>query len=193
MGSAPEWREIATIAKKRSFGSRPHAGHSRLPDSRTIASIPLACDTAGMSKLTFQYQYDSSFFDPQQRTDDFGRLSVTVETERFSGRGGFWVQWQDVKEFGEALVQFPINAQKPISAQWGFDMQEGNDLILRFEVSPANKRGDLIFRFEVADDYEAENRVRGWFLTNYPDLEAFRIGIARLMNREATEAVLTGQ
>jgi hypothetical protein len=146
-----------------------------------------------MSKLTFQYQYDSSFSDPRQTTDDFGRLSVAVETDRFSGRGGFWVQWQDVKEFGDALNVFPIVGEKPITAQWGFNMQEGNDLILRVEIAPANKRGDLVVRFEVADDYEPENRARGWFLTNYPDLEAFRSGIARLMNREAAEAILTGQ
>ena len=146
-----------------------------------------------MSRLTLQYQYDSSFFDPKQSRDDFGRLSVAVETERFSGKGGFWVQWQDVRKFGEALDKFPITAEKPITVQWGFNMQEGDDLILRFEIAPANKRGDLVVRFEVADDYQPQYRVRGWFLTNYPDLEAFRTAIASLMTGEAAEAVLIGQ
>lgn len=146
-----------------------------------------------MRKLALQYQYDSSFFDPKKAQDDFGRLSVAVETERFSGKGGFWVQWQDVKEFGEALDVFPITAEKPVSVQWGFNMQEGDDLILRFQIAPTNTRGDLVVRFEIADDYEPQNRVRGWFLTNYPDLDAFRVGIALLMNGEVAEAVLAGQ
>ncbi|KPF48238.1 hypothetical protein IP65_20695 [Novosphingobium sp. AAP1] len=146
-----------------------------------------------MSRLTLQYQYDSSFFDANKPRDDFGRLSVAVETERFSGEGGFWVQWQDVKEFGEALDAFPITAEKPIAVQWGFNMQEGDDLVLRLEIAPANRRGDLLVRFEIADDYEPQNRVRGRFLTNYPDLDAFRAGIKLLMSGEAAEAVLVGR
>jgi hypothetical protein len=146
-----------------------------------------------MSKLTLRYRYDASFFDPKQPRDDFGRLSVDVETECFSGRGGFWVQWQDVKNFGEALGVFPITADRPVTAQWGFDMQEGEDLIVRLEVAPANKRGDLAVRFEVADEHDPSCRTRGWFTTNYPDLDAFRASLARLMNREAEEAVLTGR
>jgi len=146
-----------------------------------------------MNKLTLRYQYDSSFFDPKQPRDDFGRLSVEVETDRFSGKGGFWVQWQDVKEFGEALSAFPITIDHPISAQWGYDMQEGEDLIVRLEIAPANKRGDLAARFVIADEHEPGCRASGWFITNYPDLDAFRAGIARLMDREAEEAILIGR
>lgn len=146
-----------------------------------------------MSKLTLCYQYDASFFDPKRPTDDFGWLSVAVETDRFSGNSGFWVQWQDVKEFGEALNSFPITTDHPIVAQWGFDMQEGDDLILRLEIAPENKRGDLAVRFEIADHCAPRNRVRGWFKTHYPDIDVFRTGIARLMNREDDVAVLTGR
>ena len=146
-----------------------------------------------MSKLTLRYQYDANLFDPKQPRDDFGWLSVQVRTDRFSGDGGFWVQWQDVKEFGEALNVFPIAADRPIVAQWGFDMQEGDDLRLRIEIAPANNRGDLCVRFEVADYNEPSNRTRGYFTTNYPDLGAFRGGIARLMDRQADEATLTGR
>ena len=113
-----------------------------------------------MSKLTLRYRYDSSFLDSGKQADDFGRLSVEVETNHFSGKGGFWVQWQDVREFGEALSAFPISANNPIAAQWGYDMQEGEDLILRLEVAPANKRGDLAVRFEIADEDEPLSVVR---------------------------------
>ncbi len=96
---------------------------------------------------------------------------MSVVTDRFSARGGFWVQWQDVKEFGEALNTFPISAAHAVVAQWGYDEQEGDDLILRLEVGPADKRGNLAVRFEVADDYEPANRARGSFLTNYLTLK----------------------
>ncbi len=146
-----------------------------------------------MSKLTFRYQYDASFFDPKKPRDDFGWLMVRVQTDQSSGEGGFWVQWQDVKEFGEALNVFAIAADRPIVAQWGFDMQEGDDLRLRIEIVPANKRGDLAVRFEVADYNEPHNRARGCFTTNYPDLDAFRVGIANLMDRQSDEATLNGR
>jgi len=146
-----------------------------------------------MSKLTLAYRYDASFFDQKLTRDDFGWLSVAVETDRFSGKGGFWVQWQDVKEFGEALSSFPISEDHPIAIQWGFDMQENDDLILRLEIAPADNRGNLAVRFEVADYVEPRNRARGAFLTNYPDLDTFRVGIARLMNGEIEKAILNGQ
>lgn len=146
-----------------------------------------------MNSLSLQYKYDSSFFDPKRPRDDFGYLTVTVATEHFSGKGGFWVQWQDVKEFGDALSMFPIPEDQPIIAQWGFEMQEGDDLILRLEVGAENKRGNLAVRFEVADQYEPRNRVRGGFMTNYPEIEAFRVAIGRLMNNEVEEAILIGR
>ncbi|WP_404366801.1 hypothetical protein AB5I39_11550 [Sphingomonas sp. MMS24-J45] len=145
-----------------------------------------------MSKLTLSYQYDSSFFDPKKPRDDFGWLGARVETDRFSGNGGFWVQWQDVREFGEALSAFPITADHPIVAQWGYDMQTGDDLILRIEIVPADKRGNLAVHFEVADYALPQNRARGSFTTNYTNLAAFRADIASLMDREAEEAILVG-
>lgn len=149
--------------------------------------------TTLMAKLTLRYRYDPSYFDNRLTRDDFGRLSVTAETKLFSGKGGFWVQWQDVAEFGEALRRFPITANEPISVQWGFEMQEGDDLILRMEVCPADKRGNLLIKFELADDYEPQDRIRGHFVTNYPDLSRFSDEIARLMSNEVEEAVLHGQ
>ena len=146
-----------------------------------------------MDQLTLRYRYDASFFNPKLDRDDFGRLSVGVAAHGFAGQGGFWVQWQDVKEFGEALAVYPIANDRPVIAQWGYDMQDGDDLILRIEVASADNRGNLIVRFEVADDHEAHNRIRGSFLTNYPDLDSFRLDIAKLMDNEIEEAVLIGR
>ncbi len=146
-----------------------------------------------MSKLTLRYRFNASFFDTSLIRDDFGYLSVDVETDRISAKGGFWVQWQDVKEFGEGLGVFPVSENQSVVAQWGFDMQEGDDLKLRLEVVPADKRGNLFLRFEIADDDEPEDRARGRFITNYPDVDAFRREIAGLMKNEVEEAVLNGR
>lgn len=145
-----------------------------------------------MSQLILRYQYDLSFFDPKRPTDDFGRLSIDVKTEHFSGKGSFWVQWQDLNEFGEALSTLPISTNHPIVAQWGYDMQEGEDLILRLEIAPAIDRSGIAVQYEIADEHEPSYRTRGWFTTNYPNLDAFRANIARLMDREVEEAILIG-
>jgi hypothetical protein len=149
-----------------------------------------------MSHLIIGYRYDPSFFDPKLAPDDFGRISVAVVTERVSGSGGFWVQWQDVRDFGERLAAYPLSSDAPVIGQWGYEMQEGEDLILRIEITPANKTGDLRVCVEIADDIQDQgppDRVRCSFITNYPELGAFRSDIAKLLDGEVSEAVLTGR
>lgn len=158
-----------------------------------IADIDISGHTGAVSRLILRYEYDPSFSDPELTRDDFGRLWVSVQTDRFCGRGGFWVQWQDLKEFGDALGSYPIEDHAPLVAQWGYDLQQGDDLILRIEIAAANGRGDLVVRFEIADEHEPRERIRGSFMTNYPDLEVFRSSIDKLMNNEADEAVLNGR
>jgi hypothetical protein len=136
--------------------------------------------------LTLRYEFTN---DP---TDDFGWLSVEVAGDGFAGCGGFWVQWQDVARFGESLSTYPIPANEPLKVQWGFDMQEGEDLRLSIEVGPANATGDLSVQVEVADYNNPKQRVRTSFQTNYPELEAFRVSIARLIDRTASDASLVG-
>lgn len=137
-----------------------------------------------MNQLILRYDFDP---DPN---DDFGWLGVEVTTERFSGRGGFWVQWQDVGEFGQSLRTYPITAEAPVLGAWGYEPWEGDALIVRIEVAPANATGDLKISVEVADNHEKSERVRTSFRTNYPQLEAFSDSIEKLMKREANEAVL---
>jgi hypothetical protein len=138
-----------------------------------------------MSELVFTYEYAAG--------DDFGRLEMAVTTKRYSGRGGFWVQWQDVQEFAELLDAYPIDPKVPLQAQWGYEMQEGDDLILSVGVMPANLTGDLLVQVEVADEHNQYQRVRASFVTNYPDLNDFRLSIVRLMDREVDRAVLIGR
>ena len=138
-----------------------------------------------MNRLTLSYRYDD--------TDDFGRLGVELCTDNFCGQGGFWVQWQDVKEFGETLSAYPIPPDAHLSASWGYNMQEGDDLIVSIQIAPENATGDLRVRVELADESEQSERVRASFVTNYPELEAFRLGIAALMDRKCDEATLAGR
>lgn len=145
-----------------------------------------------MEKLVLSYEFDPSYFDEKLDRDDFGRLSVRLEAEHFSGRGGFWVQWQDVVEFGEKLSAYPIAVENPIIAQWGYEKQEGEDLILRICVAPKNKTGDLAVSVIIADDHEPSQRLSATFRSGYAALDIFRRDIARMMNNEAEKAVLHG-
>ncbi|WP_034159601.1 hypothetical protein [Sphingomonas sp. ERG5] len=52
------------------------------------------------ASLTLRYEFSQD--------DDFGWLGVKVQTERFGGSGGFWVQWQDVAEWSTQLLVYPI-------------------------------------------------------------------------------------
>jgi hypothetical protein len=133
-------------------------------------------------KLTYKFELD----------DDFGWLGVEIRTERFSGRGGFWVQWQEVEKFGQSLRTYPIRSEAPLLGAWGYEPWEGDALVIRIEVAPANSRGDLKIGVELADHYERSERVRTSFHTNYPQLEAFSDSIEKLMKRNANEAVLLG-
>ena len=142
--------------------------------------------------LSFRYRFSG---DPN---DDFGWLDVKVEGEQFSGKGGFWVQWQDVKEFGERLATYPILADAPIEAAWGYEPWEGDSLVVGVEVAPADKRGNLAIQVWLRDYAEngegnPSNCVRTTFNANYPELETFRHAIARLMDGQIEEAVLVGQ
>lgn len=146
-----------------------------------------------MNQLSLKYRYDASFSNPKLARDDFGWLSVSANTDRFSGTGGFWVQWQDVREFGDALAVFPVEQDAPITADWGYNMREGEDLIVRIEIAAADKRGELLAKFVIADLNETHERVAGSFPTSYADLEAFRHGIAKMMDQQIEEAVLVGR
>ena len=137
-----------------------------------------------MSQLTLKYDF--------AQDDDFGWLGVEIETARFSGHGGFWVQWQDVEEFGESLRAYPIKNGAPLIGAWGYEPWEGDALVVSIKVAAANYTGDLKVSVELADNHEPTERLRTSFLTNYPQLEAFSRSIGSLMKRLSNEAVLLG-
>lgn len=143
-----------------------------------------------MSQLAFRYQYDGT---PKLVLDDFGRLEMQVTTEARSGQGGFWVQWQDVKEFGETLGTFPILEEKPISAEWGYTENGLYERVLSVTIAPADARARLSVRVDIADEHDPSDRVRATFQTSYADLSAFQIEVAKLMAGEIEQAILRGE
>ena len=141
--------------------------------------------------LTFSYSYSS---DP---LDDFGWLEVAVVGDMFSGCGGFWVQSYDVKKFGEDLSAFPISPESPLTAAWGYEPWEGDSLVVSVEISPADRRGNLLVEVWLRDHTEmgegkVKNCVRTSFTTNYPELQTFQREIAIMMERESDKAELVG-
>ena len=112
---------------------------------------------------------------------------------RISLDGAASGQWQDVEEFADTLSTYPLSADHPPTAQWGFNNHEGDDLIIRLEVKPIDRRGTLSVSVEIADDFEPRRRVRAAFNTHYPQVEKFREGLVGVMRREVAEAVLSGE
>lgn len=143
-----------------------------------------------MSSLTFRYRYDGT---PTRILDDFGWLEMRVVTESRSGVGGFWVQWQDVKEFGEKLSMYPIDPDASICEQWGYSENGEYEKVLGVKITPANARGDISIRVEIADQYNPADCVKTSFQTNYTDLAVFQIEIGKLMAGEIEEAHLSGR
>lgn len=168
--------------------------HPRTASDRLspIAGIPKACECWAV--LTLRYDYDPSFFNKDAFRDDFGKLTMSVTTERFSGHGSFWVQWQDVAEFGNSLATFPIGPDAPLGAKWGILDGQGDNLALGVTIAPANSTGDLRVTVEIGEHGSRNgDRLRTSFLANYPDIDRFRRSLAQLMDGTIERAVLQGQ
>jgi hypothetical protein len=146
-----------------------------------------------MSELIFRYVYDPSFFDKDAVRDDFGSLTMSVTTDRFSGCGSFWVQWQDVVEFGNSLATFPIQPEAPLGGKWGVMDRVGDNLALAVQIKPANSTGELLVTVEIGELKQNGDRARASFLTNYPEIDRFGRSLARLMDGTIEQSVLTGQ
>jgi hypothetical protein len=74
---------------------------------------------------------------------------------------------------------------------------EGDAPVVSIEIAPAGKRGDLAVKVWLRDhmemgEGEPSECLRTTFITHYPELEAFRVQIANLMEGKAEEATLLG-
>jgi len=141
------------------------------------------------AKLTLRYEFSS---DPD---DDFGWLAVSVETDAFAGRGGFWVQWQNVEEMAPKLDAFPFSSANPFVEEWGQCNSDGSnyEVIVGISILTANKTGDLDVIVRIADHHDTRRQCQAVFRTNYPDTTRFATELKTVMNRQRDEAALLGR
>ena len=142
-----------------------------------------------IAKLTLRYEFNS---DPE---DDFGWLAMSVETDAFAGRGGFWVQWQDVKEVAPKLDAYPLPSANPFAEEWGQCEFDGSnyEVIVGFSILPANKTGDLDVIVKITDHFDTRRKCQAVFRTNYPEVASFAAELKELMDRQRDDAVLIGR
>ena len=138
------------------------------------------------SKLALEYEFS------RDAGDDFGWLAAAVETPKFRGRNGMWVQWQDLADFAATLSTFPIQAESPVTGEWGFAKAGHYTEITKVVIAPNGSTGALVVNVSLADYYEPENRCITRFETDYPSLDRFREAIEQMMSERTGEAVLDG-
>ncbi|MFM6932687.1 MAG: hypothetical protein ACKOUT_10645 [Novosphingobium sp.] len=145
-----------------------------------------------VSRLILSYEFDQSYHNKRLLNDDFGWFGVSVTTERFSGRGGMWVQWHDIVQFGNCLATRPLVAGAPIVVQWGYNMQEGDDLIVRlaFEII---ENGNIQIAVELGDTHGPHNRLRTSFECFHGALPIFSRDIEVMMQGNLGAAVIDGR
>ena len=139
----------------------------------------------GLSRLVIRYRYDLD--------DDFGWLELSLFGGSFSGDAGFWVQWQDLLEFGGELPSSPERLGGRVSRQWGYNTLENDDLILAISIEEVGRLGELNVSVEMADLNAPSNRLRSSFRATYAGLDLFKRDLAKLMARECEAAELIGR
>lgn len=135
--------------------------------------------------LIFDYEFSSD-------DDDFGLLSASVETPDFSGNNRAYVQWQDLLDLEADLARFPISANDPVLAEWGFGEQRVDVPVTRLSIAPAGPAGDLLAEITLANWDHPERNLRTTFRTDYPALARFREAIGTMIRDRSTNAVLAG-
>lgn len=139
--------------------------------------------------LTLRYEFSS------HPDDDFGWLSVTVRTDAFTGRGGFWVQWQNVRAMASKLNTYPFSPENPFVEEWGQCDSDGSnyEVIVGISILPVNKTGDLDVIVRIADHHDTRRQCQAVFRTNYSYTANFAVELEALMDRQRDEAVLLGR
>lgn len=137
------------------------------------------------SKLIIEYEFSKD-------NDDFGWLIAEVQTPRFRGRNGMWVQWQDVGEFAASLSRYPIDAEEPAVGEWGFGEQGRYTEITKITIAPEGLTGRLVADVALTNYYAPENRCCTRFKTDYASLDHFRDEIERMIEARSGNAILLG-
>lgn len=133
-------------------------------------------------------------YDFSRDDDDFGWLPASLKTPMLSGSFGFWVQWQDVTEWGEALFHYPIPRDRPVVADWGMFESDGTNYqpIVKVAVVAVDAAGHLDVEVHLSDHADRRRQCETVFRTTYAELARFGAELRAMMGRTSKEAVLTG-
>lgn len=126
-----------------------------------------------MSQLVLAYTPEAQ--------DDVSLLDVEVQAAGFAGRGASWTNDVALADFAAALGVYPISADQPAVFEMGFGRLEGDDLVARIEIGPADPLGRLLVQVELSDRNDRWRRVRTTFTTHYPDVERFARQIGKMI------------
>ena len=101
--------------------------------------------------------------------EDLGRFVAEVSASGFSGETGYVVHAQQVREFLNALADFPIVS--PIALTIGEEFPDGP--LVALIIGPDDRRGTLRVQVSLAADDDRACRVSTSFLCVYSDVERF--------------------
>ena len=144
------------------------------------------------NRITIGYQFDPSHFDKSLPLGSFGSLSIVVETRDLSGRGSYWVQWQDVLEFAENLGRHPIEKNDPVALALGHHQENSETPMIGLQIASTGSLGELEAIVSLMENDEPRKQLRTFFRVGYPAVEMFKNDLERLMKGEIEVAELIG-
>lgn len=101
--------------------------------------------------------------------DNFAQFSAMVSARGFSGETSYILYASQVRSFLEKLVVFPMT--EPALLTVGEEFDDGP--LLKLDVRPADRIGNLRVRVMLSADDDRNRRVSTDFLCVYSDLERF--------------------
>ena len=145
-----------------------------------------------MPGLSLSYTHDRSYFEKSLPRDDFGWLEANIVTSKVSANAGFWVQWQDIQEFGEALPTDKKRLTSSLAVDWGSTDAGIYTPHIAISLSPKGDLGEILVAVELSDFHEPTSLARATFRATYSAIEIFKEDIVRLLACQADKAELLG-
>ncbi|AMO71423.1 hypothetical protein [Sphingorhabdus sp. M41] len=132
--------------------------------------------------LTLEYEWSSD--------DDFGLLYVRVVNGFTRLESDFWVQWQDIVEFGQALEQ-PSKHFSKVEECWGQTLETGeHQTIIKILFDQINEQGHIDLSVELRDRDDPKKFGSTRFLVPLSSIASFRDEVRLMMDKKSRTATL---
>ena len=128
-----------------------------------------------------------------------GELIATCSHDQYSGRGGAWVNKEQIRAFAQAISVFPLDPDNPPSLAGGFwddgaDALKPTEVHLGIDVTPLDALGRLRITVRLANEVwgdpkqtlECHATIR--FLGTYGDIAQFAAVLVGLVDGQSSEA-----